>query len=99
MLKFVLNVILLQIVPINLLRKKYQRILDNNDSEISLVIQGIVEQNIFSNDYKGIKPSEIFINGEINNTCNNICYLKGNMNYIILKFNAQLNTRKIYLMN
>ena len=71
-----INIFILNIFVINSI--------SGNDyiSEIHLVIKGIGDRNIVSNDYDGTLPSEVLVNGEQRTDCSNskICYLNGDLN-------------------
>ena len=81
-----INIFILNIFVINSI--------SGNDyiSEIHLVIKGIGDRNIVSNDYDGTLPSEVLVNGEQRTDCSNskICYLNRDINNVILKFNIPI---------
>ena len=60
-------------------------------SEINLVIEGNGKQKILSDSFS-IKPSQVIINGLINDTCYKTCYLEENLNNITIKFNGLITT-------
>ena len=55
---------------------------NNYDSEIHLITQGKGTQNILNNAFE-FDPSEVIVNGYLNNSCKKTCYL------IILLLNSQ----------
>ena len=55
-------------------------------SEIHLVVKGIGNQNIISNDYKGTLPFDVIVNGDKRTGCEKICYLDKEINNVTLKF-------------
>ena len=60
-------------------------------SEINLVIEGNGKQKILSDSFS-IKPSQVKINGHINDTCYKTCDLEENLNNITIKFNGLITT-------
>ena len=67
------------------------RNLKNNYSEIQLVIIGKGEKNILNNGFK-YNPSEVYINGIRNESCNKVCYLPLDENNVTLIFEDQIKT-------
>ena len=62
------------------------------NSEIHLVIQGDGQQNLLSNYYSGVKPSEVLVNGVRDDSCSKACYLEGDKNNSTLKFDTQIKS-------
>ena len=68
---------------------KVKRILNNYYSEIHLVVQGSVQQNILYNNFNTL-PSKVFVNGVEDISCNKKCKLSGDKNNITLRFENQI---------
>ena len=62
------------------------------NSEIHLVIQGSGPQKLLGDDYSGVKPSEVLVNGVRDDSCSKTCYLEGDKNNITLKFDTQIKS-------
>ena len=62
------------------------------NSEIHLVIQGSGQQKLLGDDYSGVKPSEVLVNGVKDESCSKTCNLVGDRNNITLKFDTQIDT-------
>ena len=79
-----MNLVILNIFVINSI--------SGNDyiSEIHLVIKGSGTQNITSNDYGGILPNEVIVNGVQRTGCTKNCYLYEDINNVTLKFNTAI---------
>ena len=64
---------------------------NNYDSEIHLITQGKGTQNILNNAFE-FDPSEVIVNGYLNNSCKKTCYLTDDINNITLKFSELINS-------
>ena len=64
----------------------------NINSEIHLVIQGSGQQKLLGDDYSGVKPSEVLVNGFKDESCSKTCNLVGDKNNITLKFDTQIES-------
>ena len=62
-------------------------------SEIHLVISGSGTQNLI-NDNFNILPSEVLVNEVKNDSCSKTCFLEGDINNVILKFENQIESCK-----
>ena len=67
-----------------------RRNLDNNQSEIRLVIQG--SQGASTILKSGDDPSEVLVNGLTDSNCLKTCYLPEGENNVTLRFSGQLST-------
>ena len=87
-----LNIILLltfALSNINVLRniKVFQ-------SEINLIITGNnSNSHVLSNNFAG-EPSQILVNGEVNASCNKMCWLSNGINNVTIRFEEQLESCK-----
>ena len=81
------------VVTTNLFNKNIRK-LNNYYSEIHLVVKGNGTQNILSNSYVGLNPSEVYVNGVKDNSCKRSCNLHGNLNNITLRFENQIESCK-----
>ena len=62
-------------------------------SEIHLVVQGNGKQKLLDDHYYNDKePSEVLVNGVIDNSCKKTCNLNANKNYITLRFNTSIES-------
>ena len=59
------------------------RLINNYDSEIHLIINGNGEENIFNDDFQ-YEPSEVIVNGYLNNLCHKTCYFSENLNKTVI---------------
>ena len=82
---------LLKIFLVQMRTERNIRNLKNNYSEIQLVIIGKGEQNILNYGFK-YNPSEVYINGIRNESCNKVCYLPLDENNVTLIFEDQIKT-------
>ena len=62
------------------------------NSEIHLIIQGSGPQQLLSDYYTGVAPSEVLVNGVKDDSCSKTCNLKGDRNNITLKFDTQIES-------
>ena len=84
------NVILLLTFPLSI--KNEQRNIKVFQSEINLIITGNnSNSNVLSNDFAG-EPSQILVNGEVNTSCNKMCWLSYGINNVTIRFGAQLES-------
>ena len=83
--------IILKICLIDIITLNYQRNLNNNKSEIDLVIQGSGSKQLL---YSGFNPdpSQVLINGANQNSCKKTCPLQKDINNITLIFEKQLES-------
>ena len=68
------------------------KVLNQLISEIHLVLNGVGENNILSEDYEGILPFEVIVNGVKNDSCKRQCYFSEEINNIILRFEGQIES-------
>ena len=66
-------------------------ILNESYSEIHLIVRGIGNQRVFSNEF-GQNPSKIYINGVEETTITRTYELQGETSNITLRFNSQLES-------
>ena len=86
------NIILLLTFSLSI--KNEQRNIKVFQSEINLIITGSnSNSNVLSNDFAG-EPSQILVNGEVNTSCNKMCWLNNGINNVTIRFGAQLESCK-----
>ena len=86
------NIILL--LTFTLFSKNEQRNIKVLQSEINLTIKGNnSNNNVLSNDFAG-EPSQILVNGEVNTSCNKMCWLSNGINNVTIRFGTQLESCK-----
>ena len=106
---YVQFLIIFKISLSNLLNLDNSRIINNNDSEIYLIMKGNGNKNILNNDFQ-YEPSEVIVNGYKNISCKKSCFFIDDINNITLKFSNQIysaekmfedmkNILEIYLTN
>ena len=78
--------ILVKIILVNL---ENLRLLYNYESEIHMVIEGNGNQNILNKNFQ-YEPSEIIVNGYVNNSCKKTCFFHDDLNNITIKFSNQI---------
>ena len=83
---------LLKLILLNFMIENNIKVLNQLISEIHLVLNGAGENNILSNDYKGILPFEVIVNGVKNDSCERKCYFSEEINNIILRFEGQIES-------
>jgi len=81
------------VVTVNLVNKRIRK-LNDYYSEIHLVVQGNGTQKILSDYYRGLNPSEVYVNGVKDASCRKSCNLYGNLNNITLRFENQIGSCK-----
>ena len=90
--KWIIYIILLKFVSINTILDKPKRNLTNFYSEIRLVVQGKGKQYFLSENYEGIEPDKIILNG--NQEICNPYVLEEEKNNITLKFKDEIEDCK-----
>ena len=89
---FVIFAFLIKIGLINLITINNLRNLNNNISEIHLIINGTGNQQILYGQFM-TSPSEVIVNGiSKGNLCLRTCDLDQEINNVIIKFNEQLKS-------
>ena len=89
---FVIFTFLIKIGFINLITINNLRNLNNNISEIHLIINGTGNQQILYGQFM-TSPSEVIVNGiSKGNLCLRTCDLDQEINNVIIKFNEQLKS-------
>ena len=71
--------------------EKLLRYAINFSSEINLVVKGSGEQRFLSDDFY-LEPSEVKINGILNDSCKKTCEFEGEENNVTLYFDVPLNS-------
>ena len=89
---FVIFAFIIKIGLINLITINNLRNLNNNISEIHLIINGTGNQQILYGQFM-TSPSEVIVNGiSKGNLCLRTCDLDQEINNVIIKFNEQLKS-------
>ena len=89
-------IFLLKFLFVDLVIIKNIRITKNYNSEIQLIIQGSGNQNILNSGFY-TEPSEVYINGDKDESCKKVCNLAGEKNLITLRFKDQImNCSKMF---
>ena len=83
----------IKIVMIYLIIIKNNAYITKCTSEIKLVIQGSGIQDLLNQSFD-IQPSEVLVNGILNNSCGKTCNLNGDKNNITLKFGSEITSCK-----
>ena len=84
-------IIFLFLIFSTIFSEKIKRILNNNESEIHLVIKGEGNQPLMV-EFLTYEPSEVWVNGIHRPECSKSCILSGYKSKVILKFEEKINT-------
>ena len=86
---FIIILLFVILISNNLMSEKPKRYLFNNDSEIHLVVKGNGRQSFLSEEYNGVKPYKVILNGEDIINCCSYGFIESKNN-ITLIFDIQI---------